>query len=58
MTLMPFVFNILHKGGNDFHNLSLSFSVHEEVRSKSKEDRPQRDMGNKKLHMLAGACGK
>lgn len=29
---MPFVFNMLHKGGNDdFHNLSLSVSVYEKV---------------------------
>lgn len=32
---MPFVFNMLHEGGNLFLNLLLSFSVHEtEARAK------------------------
>lgn len=37
MTLMPFVFNTLHKGGSDdFHNLSLNISVYEKVKEEQR----------------------
>lgn len=52
---MPFVFNVLHKGGNDdFHNFSYSLGVCEKVREARarRTDLPGR--GNKKLHALSG----
>lgn len=47
-----FYLQYTHKGGNDdFHNSSLSFSVHEKEKRESKEDRHYQDVGNKKLHV-------